>query len=499
MATTKGKMYLGDTLISGGSSIYEYDQTPILVQQFIDEVTYDSSDYTTSQIGNYAPSTADVNNTYPSGVNIDGTTYYNHEPNKYTAILIDDTQSAIVKPTHFLRQIKCSTSNVRDLGGWSCDGGTIKYGKLIRGGEIINADKDLFVNQLGIRQELNLRGLEESNHKTQSPLGSEIGYTCTKNYTWYSLKNEDDWKITLRCVFDSVAHNEPLYFHCSAGADRTGTVACILEAILGVSQSDIDKEYELTCFKTGLSSDGVARRRNETDWQGLINQITALSVGTTFRDKVLNWVVTLGFTVDEINAFRSAMVDGTPSTITLDIDTFSITKTGANVVFDNEETTIAEYQPYKVNIVPNAGSLIKSVTVKMGGVDITNSVFEGNFEPYGTLEIVENGEHNVAEYKTVNVDINTGGSGTLNITENGEYDVSSYANVNVNVESDITYCTVTKTLADSVSTNTQTSVISGQSFGAVITPNDGCEISNITVKMGGADITSSALILIEEV
>ena len=33
--------------------------------------------------------------------------------------------------------------NVRDLGGWSCDGGTVKYGKLFRGSELKSASEQI--------------------------------------------------------------------------------------------------------------------------------------------------------------------------------------------------------------------------------------------------------------------------------------------------------------------------------------------------------------------
>ena len=57
---------------------------------------------------------------------------------------------------------------------------------------------------------------------------------------WYNLADKVTWRAILDCVIDAATHNEPVYFHCSAGADRTGTVACILEGLLGMSQSDID-------------------------------------------------------------------------------------------------------------------------------------------------------------------------------------------------------------------------------------------------------------------
>lgn len=377
----------------------EWNQIPTLVKNYLDNVTYDSSDYTTSEISNYAPSTADKNNTYPIGKTIEtsegvldregyevsvsngNTTVYNDIPNKYTEYTVRNngsvSQVGTLKPTGFLRQIKCDTINVRDLGGWSCDGGTVKYGKLFRGGEIAETDIDIFVNQLGVRHELNLRGLSESGGKTKSILGSEIGYTCPEEYVWMTISDKTTWKEILRCVFDAVSKNEPLFFHCAAGADRTGTVACVLEAILGMSQSDIDKDYELTCFSTGTSTDTVARRRNESEWQGMINAINTLTVGEAFRDKVINWVASMGFTSDEINAYRKNMIDGTPDTITLDVDSYSVTNTLSNVTTDNDATAATQYQPYEAEITVLDGYVIEKITVTMGGTDITSEVFNG--------------------------------------------------------------------------------------------------------------------------
>ena len=325
---------------TGGLEVSEHswNQIPTLVKNYLDNVTYDPSDYSTSQIANYAPSTADVNNTYPIGKTIavesgilerkgyeksvsnGNVELVNDIPNQYTPYIVRNdgviSHVGTLKPTGFLRQIKCATTNVRDLGGWACDGGTVKYGKLFRGGEFQEADLDIFLNQLGIKHELNLRGTSEANGEI-TKLRDYVGFTCPTNYVWMNISDSTTWTEILGCVFDCVIHNKPLYFHCSAGADRTGTVACIIEAILGMSQSDIDKDYELTNFMTGTSSDTQARRRNESEWQGMMSAINSLAVGTTFRDKVINWVDSLGFTVDEINAFRSAMIDGTPDIIVL--------------------------------------------------------------------------------------------------------------------------------------------------------------------------------------
>lgn len=388
---------------------HTWNQIPAAVRNFLDNVTYDPSDYSTSQVANYAPSPADVNNTYPIGISIetpagvlsrngyelavaDGDTMlYNDIPNQATPFVVRNDGAALqvgtLKPTGTLRQIKCATSNVRDLGGWACDGGTIKYGKLFRGGEFNPEDIDIFLKQLGIRHELNLRGKVEADeyYAQQVAAGNTslrdiVRSTIPENYVWYTIADtyKDSWREILRCVFDCAIHDEPVYFHCSAGADRTGTVACIIEAILGVSQSDIDKEYELTNFSSGVDGDSKARRRNESEWKGLITQITNLSTGSTFRDKVLNWIATLGFTADEINDFRAAMIDGAPDTITLDIDTYTVTNTLTDVNTSNNDATVAQYQTYAAEITPEDGYIIDSVKITMGGKDMTPSVWSGS-------------------------------------------------------------------------------------------------------------------------
>ena len=366
---------INDIQTGAESQAISWHQCPELPRNFIAEVTYDPSDYTTSEIDDYAPDTPVSSNYKPIGKVIDGTTFYNQVPNKETPFTTEQSFGTL-KPLDKVRYINTpSAPNVRDLGGWSCDGGTVKYGLLFRGGYLSGVDRPVLVGELGIMHDLDLRGTAEAQ-RTTSPIGNDVYFTCAPNYNWYSLTNESDWRINLRTVFDAVTHNEPLYFHCSAGADRTGTLACVLEGLLGMSQSDIDKDYELTCFYLGTDTDLNARRRNEADWKGLINAINAKS-GTTFRDKCVTFAAELGFTADEINAFREAMIDGTPQTVTPNISTFTVSKTLQNVTTDNTATTAVQYQPYGDSAKVSNGYAISEVKITMGGTDITSTAWKG--------------------------------------------------------------------------------------------------------------------------
>lgn len=357
-----------------GAETVAWHQCPEAVRNYLSSVTYDPGDYSTSQIDSYAPATAVVSNYRPICKTLGGKTYCNEVPGIETPFA-SGGKAGTLKPVDPLRWIQTRTWNVRDLGGWACDGGTVKYGKLFRGGYVTSADRAVLVEQLGIQHELDLRGASEGG-LTASPLGGDVRYTCAAAYAWYSLTPADAWKANLRCVFDAVMHNEPVYFHCAAGADRTGTLACVLEGLLGMSQSDIDKDYELTTFYSGSDTDANARRRNEAEWSGLISALNGKS-GSTFRDKCVTFAAELGFTADEINAFRAAMIDGTPETVTPDIATFAVTNTLSGAATDNTAVEATQYQPYTAQITAGDGKAIGSVRVTMGGADITADVWRG--------------------------------------------------------------------------------------------------------------------------
>ncbi len=449
-----------------------------VVHNYLTNVTYDPSDnYVNSNIATYAGATTSYDKDKPVNVTIDipssgyliiengnsaPSLLYNVSqgtfiiknliPNIITSYTLYNSNDKIIKtgllkPTGQVRMIDTNASNVRDLGGWACDGGTVKYNKLFRGGEISVLDRDILVNQLGVKHELNLRGTEEAN-RTSSPLGSDIGYTCPENYVWYQITDKETWKEILTCIFENVKYNNPVYFHCSAGADRTGTVASIIEAILGMSQSDIDKEYELTNFHTGVADDNSARRRNETNWIQEMTQINNLIVGTTFRDKILYWVASLGFTADDINNFRAAMIDGTPDTISLSLlNDFTITKSGNNIIFSNNTNSIKESRSYNVDLTANAGYVISNVSITMGGTPVNG--FIGN--------------------KT-------------NL-----------------------YKRITNNLTNCSTNNNSYNIINGQGYGAIIIANSGytLEGASITITEGGVNVTnqyySDGKIIIPEV
>ena len=227
-----------------------------------------------------------------------------------------------------------NTFNIRDTGGWECDGGTMKYGMVYRGCEL-NGDnykislsenqKELFRNTLGIRDEIDLRSDKEADGVDNvigtdddiksSALGDKVDYArypIAPYAAGVNLNNpyqKEYYKDLLKRVASDAANGKPCYIHCLVGADRTGTVCALIEAICGVSQADIEHDYELTSFARGN-----IRVKTSDEWKGLMAYLNTME-GTTLQDKAISFALKAGVTKNELNAMRKALIDGEPKAI----------------------------------------------------------------------------------------------------------------------------------------------------------------------------------------
>ena len=212
------------------------------------------------------------------GTLIPGTTYYWRVLDNNKNIINDD-YSFRVLDTLPVRTLRVDGMfNMRDIGGWSAQGGVkIPYGKVYRGGNFSNITdegKKTFIEELGIKTEIDLRtngtNILNDDRVTYFSAGMWQYTMIIPGYS--SPVAEDDGKmirgfdsnslVSLKAIFTKLANpsSYPIYFHCNAGADRTGTLAFLLNGLLGVSYNDLIKDFELTTF----SSQG-ARYRSKVD------------------------------------------------------------------------------------------------------------------------------------------------------------------------------------------------------------------------------------------
>lgn len=144
--------------------------------------------------------------------------------------------------------------NARDIGGRvNSNGARIRQGLVYRGPRMENDLTDKGREQLlelGIRAELDLR--KENGGADGSVLGESVRYVQIAINGYDEFIRNDIGNGTCRRLMEFLADpgNYPLYFHCYGGADRTGTLAFLLDSVLGLDDEQILKEYELTMLSS---------------------------------------------------------------------------------------------------------------------------------------------------------------------------------------------------------------------------------------------------------
>ncbi len=140
--------------------------------------------------------------------------------------------------------------NVRDLGGWtSMYGGTVRYGRLFRSANldrIKDKGRHELVHNLNVVAELDLRG--ESRLKS-SPLGEDQDFLRNPLPIKGSLAtNGRVYAKNLRWIIARLREGKSVDWHCAIGCDRCGKMSLMIEGLLGLSEEDLGRDFELSTF-----------------------------------------------------------------------------------------------------------------------------------------------------------------------------------------------------------------------------------------------------------
>jgi protein-tyrosine phosphatase len=210
--------------------------------------------------------------------------------------------------------------NVRDLGGYTVHGGeTTLQGLIYRGGALTPADiydsqlteagKKTMSEEMGIKTEIDLRSPTEAGNLSESVIpGASLIYIPIGGYG-DAFSDSTVGKQAYQKLFSTLANenNYPIYCHCTGGADRTGTVSFLLNALLGVDEETLIKDYEFTSF-----SIYHMRNTKEGEYASLFaefrNKLEAFE-GSTLQEKVENYLLSIGVTENEIYNIRAIISD----------------------------------------------------------------------------------------------------------------------------------------------------------------------------------------------
>ncbi len=260
---------------------------------------------------------------FSDAVRIEGSTIYNVIPGVKYHYRNDRGEKGTFTAAGPLRTIRIEgVPNIRDLGGWQAGDRRIRYGRIYRGGRL-----DKIVNQndildLGVEVDLDLRG---------NPPGSQGGsgesypvkaleYANIQVLMFMAAQNgqngvtADLYQASIRQVIQWLDQGKRVYFHCHGGADRTGTLAFLIETLLGVSEVDANIDYELTTFGGSLR-ERTAVNYYQYPFKRLITYLKGQFGGATLQETVTNWATTRHsdavdpLTLEEIGKLKSLLLE----------------------------------------------------------------------------------------------------------------------------------------------------------------------------------------------
>lgn len=210
-------------------------------------------------------------------------------------------------------------SNTRDIGSLpTTDGHRLAQGKIYRGAELDYIDAEgceILTDKLGIKTDFDMRKSGEGTCGTGSPVYG-LNYINIPGVMYVSgsggmRPSSNNAIIRQEIQVFANPDNYPIYCHCVAGRDRTGTIVAILLALLGVDTETILKEYELTFFSSkGYSADStvlemVAQANEVIDF---VIEKGKQSEGDTLQQCAENYLRDIvGVSQEEINVIKNMM------------------------------------------------------------------------------------------------------------------------------------------------------------------------------------------------
>ena len=206
-------------------------------------------------------------------------------------------------------------SNTRDLGGKIGEGGKrVAYGKLYRSALLDNVTQEgiYALKRLGVKTDLDLRAGGEGGAGESSPLGADVNYIHISGaaYTYPDLgfndpANREQFRKEMEAIVDP--DNYPVLFHCSVGRDRTGTLAIVIYALLGVSEEDIIEDYELSFLSASGTQDGSDANTMVNSCKMVIGYLYGFG-GATLQEGAENFLLYLGIGRQQIEDFQQMML-----------------------------------------------------------------------------------------------------------------------------------------------------------------------------------------------
>ena len=245
-------------------------------------------------------------------------TLYNFIPNRTYYYKVEEWHidgsrdvvlTGVLKTVGQVRMMRIEgADNVRDIGGWKSSlGGSLRYGKMYRSGhldEVSEASYHDFVENYGLGAEVDLRGLFKTEpHLSASKLGKKVKFTRVVSDSYALESNRKQYVRSLRWIIFQMRQGKVVDWHCGVGCDRCGTLSFLIEGVLGVSEVDLCRDYELSCFR------GHKRPRGHVGFRKLLPFMKRQGPKDDLAQCFYNYWLDGGMTGNELNYLREVMIE----------------------------------------------------------------------------------------------------------------------------------------------------------------------------------------------
>ena len=222
-------------------------------------------------------------------------------------------------------EIDGRVSNFRDFGGRrTADGRRVKQGMAYRGqglndnsltgdepgrNRLTVEDVKYLTGTLGIRTDLDLRSDGETAKMKESPLGPGVAFIQRSSACYAGIFTTDGKKVMAENfrVFCR-PENYPIYFHCIGGADRTGSLAYVLNGVLGVDRHELETDWESTFYPRIPDANPDPKFWcRESHFNNGFSKYG--KEGDSWNRRIELYLLDCGVTKEEIKAFRGIMLE----------------------------------------------------------------------------------------------------------------------------------------------------------------------------------------------
>ena len=198
--------------------------------------------------------------------------------------------------------------NLRDVGGWTGLGGRrLRKGLILRSAHLQSVKgRREFRARFGVKTDLDLRTTNETAKlEGKSPLGGNVALVNMSAPTYGDFDKPRGMKY-FKEVFTLFLDraNYPIVFHCAKGADRTGSIAFLLQGLLGVCERDQALDWELTAVFNPNPKFRAADRYDK------LVALVEKRAGSTWTEKFETYAAECGISKEDVETFRKLMLEG---------------------------------------------------------------------------------------------------------------------------------------------------------------------------------------------